>query len=86
MVALNLGVNPLIGSAFGPQASVAIDLRGRRVAAASVDGAVRLWELGKPGGPRLLRGHLGPVASLSFTRGSAKWFAVWATAPCRIGL
>lgn len=66
VVALNLGVNPLIGSAFGPQASVAIDPRGRRVAAASVDGAVRLWELGKPGGPRLLRGHLGPVASLSF--------------------
>lgn len=62
----DLGVNPLIGSAFGPQASVAIDPRGRWLAAASVDGAIRLWDLDAPAdAPRLLRGHLGPVASLS---------------------
>jgi WD40 repeat protein len=84
IAAVDLGVNPNIGSAFGPQASVAIDPGGRRLAAASVDGAVRLWDMGALDSPNLLRGHLGPVASLSFAADGRQMLSAGADGSVRV--
>jgi WD40 repeat protein len=40
---------------------------GQRLATASVDGTVRLWDLGS-GESRALQGHVGPVIRVAFSR------------------